>query len=103
MSEENQVNEGTVNTPQDTRKGFSITSMVLGIVSLVLFCVWYASIPCGILAIIFGIIGKKRAGRGMAIAGLVTGLIAIVLYVACFVLLLTTGITIGFLDGMNSL
>lgn len=66
---------------QNGGKGLSIASMVLGIVSVVLCCLWYVSLPCAILAIIFGIIGKKRDGRGMAIAGLVLGIIAIALYV----------------------
>ena len=41
-------------------KGLSIASMVLGIVSLVLSCIVYISVPCAILAIIFGIIGMKK-------------------------------------------
>lgn len=66
---------------QNGGKGLSIAAMVLGIVAVVLCCIWYLSIPCAILAIIFGIIGKKRDGRGMAIAGLVLGIVAIGLYV----------------------
>lgn len=66
---------------QNGGKGLSIAAMVLGIVAVVFCCVWYLSIPCAILAIIFGIIGKKRDGKGMAIAGLVLGIVAIALYV----------------------
>ena len=62
------------------KKGLSIASMVLGIISVVLFCIWYISLPCSILAIIFGIVGRKKGGKGMAIAGLVLGIIAISLY-----------------------
>ncbi len=58
-------------------KGLSIASMVLGIISIVLFCVYYISLPCAILAVIFGMIGKNRGERGMAIAGLVLGIIAL--------------------------
>lgn len=57
--------------------GLSIASMVLGIISIVLFCIYYVSIPCAILAIIFGVIGRKKGGKGMAIAGLVLGIIAL--------------------------
>lgn len=70
---------------QNGGKGLSIASMVLGIVSVVLCCLWYVSLPCAILAIIFGVIGKKRDGRGMAIAGLVLGIIAVALYVLAVV------------------
>jgi glycerol-3-phosphate acyltransferase PlsY len=58
-------------------KGLSIASMVLGIVSLVMLCIWYVSIPCAILAIIFAIVGRKKGGKGMATAGLVLGIIAL--------------------------
>ncbi len=68
------------------RKGFNITSMILGIVSVVLFCFWYVSVPCSIIAIIFSIAGRKDAGRGMGIAGMVLGIIAIALWVLLFIL-----------------
>ncbi len=61
-------------------KGLSIASMVLGIISVVLFCFFYISIPCAILAIIFGIVGMKKGGKGMGIAGLVLGIIALAIY-----------------------
>ena len=61
--------------------------MVLGIVSLVIFCAWPLSIPCAIVGLILGLIagGKakrgERGGRGMAKAGVITSTIAIVLAV----------------------
>ena len=64
----------------NSSSGFSIASLVLGIISVILFCIPYISIPGSILAIIFGAIGKSKGGRGMAIAGLVLGIIAIALY-----------------------
>lgn len=71
---------------QDENKGFSIASMVLGIISIVLFCIWYLSIPCAILAIIFGIVGMKKGARGMAIAGLVLGIIAVAMVAILYIL-----------------
>lgn len=64
--------------------GFSIAALVLGIVSLVLWCAWVVSIPCSILAIIFGILGIKKPGKGMAIAGIITGSIAFAIWVFAF-------------------
>ncbi len=72
--------QGQTQNTVDERKGLSIASMVLGIISLALFCLWYVSIPCGILGIVFGLIGKNRAGKNMAITGFVTGLIAVALW-----------------------
>lgn len=71
---------------QDENKGFSIASMVLGIISIVLFCIWYLSIPCAILAIIFGVVGMKKGGKGMAIAGLVLGIIAVAIVAVVYIL-----------------
>lgn len=76
-----------VETPKKERKGFCIASMVLGIVALVFFCIWYISIPCAILAIIFGILGIKTPTKGMAIAGLVTGSIGLVVSIAIIILI----------------
>lgn len=72
--EENEVKQTEI---VNESKGLSIAAMVLGIVSLVMLCVWYVSIPCAILAIIFSIIGRKKGGKGMATAGLVLGIIAL--------------------------
>ena len=82
MEDENK----TVETPVQESKGLSIASMILGIVSVVLFCIWYISVPCAILAIIFGILGKKKGGRGMAIAGLVLGIVALAIIIVIYLL-----------------
>ncbi|MDN3294201.1 DUF4190 domain-containing protein [Streptomyces ficellus] len=68
---------------QAPSNGMGITAMVLGIVSLVLFCLWGLGIIPGIMALIFGIIGRKKAQRGeadnsgMALAGIILGSVGI--------------------------
>lgn len=67
---------------------FGITSLVLGIVSLLLFCTCINWITA-ILAIIFGIIQlTKSRQRGLAIGGIITAglsmLLAIALYISIF-------------------
>lgn len=58
-------------------KGLAIASMVLGIIA-VLTGLFYLGAVLGILAIIFGAIAlKKKVGKGMAIAGIVTGSLGI--------------------------
>lgn len=74
----------TTKEPQKDRKGLAIAAMVLGIISLVLFCVWFISIPCAILAIIFGILSLKSTGRGMAIAGISTGAVGFILMIILY-------------------
>jgi len=66
---------------QNQSKGLAITSMVLGIVALVLSCcVPYVPALLALLAVIFGgvSIAKKMGGKGMAVAGLVCGVIGLV-------------------------
>lgn len=83
-----------VEEPKKEKKGFCIASMVLGIVALVFFCIWYISIPCGILAIIFGILGIKTINKGMAIAGLITGSIGLVISTLILIALFMFGFAI---------
>ncbi|MFJ5735998.1 DUF4190 domain-containing protein [Streptomyces microflavus] len=65
--------------------GLGTAALVLGIISVVGFCMYGVNIVLGILALIFGIIGLGRAkrgeatNRGMAIAGIITGSIGIVI------------------------
>ncbi|OII65187.1 hypothetical protein BJP40_17805 [Streptomyces sp. CC53] len=65
--------------------GMGITAMVLGIVSLVMCWLWGLGIILGALALVFGIIARKRVQRGestngaFATAGIVTGSVGIVL------------------------
>ncbi|HVV30279.1 MAG TPA: DUF4190 domain-containing protein [Mycobacteriales bacterium] len=69
-------------TPQ--KNGLGTAAMVLGIVSIPA-AVIYIGLICGILAIVFGIIGLRRVGRGIAsnrsqaISGLVLGAIGVIL------------------------
>ena len=61
--------------------GLAVASMVLGIISVVFLWFMPLAIPCGALAIIFAavVLAKKPAKKGMAISGLVLGIIAVVL------------------------
>ncbi|MFD0369395.1 DUF4190 domain-containing protein [Streptomyces sp. NPDC059071] len=63
--------------------GLGIAAMVLGIIAVAGFCFYGLGAILGILALIFGIIGLKKANRGeatnrgMAIAGIVLGSVGI--------------------------
>lgn len=86
------IEEQTTETKEE-QKGLCIAAMVLGIIAVVLWCVWFVSIPCTILAIVFGIIGLKKPGKGMAIAGLVLGVISTCIW--SIVLLFSIGLIAG--------
>lgn len=84
MEEENKevienINEPNVNNENGSRnttegkKGFSVASLVLGLVGLVI-----CALICGILAIVFGLKGRKLDGKNMATAGLILGIIDLI-------------------------
>ncbi|CAM5353939.1 hypothetical protein STANM337S_01313 [Streptomyces tanashiensis] len=66
---------------QSPSNGMGTTTMVLGIIAVAGFCMYGLGVILGILALIFGIIGLKKVGRGeatnrgMALAGVVLGAI----------------------------
>ena len=64
--------------------GWSVASLILGIVSVVCCCFGWASLVLGALAIVFSLVSRKSLGYfdGMCIAGLVLGIFGIVFGVA---------------------
>jgi len=72
--------------------GLAVASLVLGILALVLFFTIVFPIILGILAVIFGAIGLGKANqgaehKGLAIAGMILGVLgigAMILFVAVF-------------------
>ncbi|QRP46928.1 DUF4190 domain-containing protein [Amycolatopsis sp. FDAARGOS 1241] len=74
------------------RNGFGVTALVLGILALVLCWTVWGGIVLGVLALVFGILGVKRANRreatnkGVAVSGIVTGSIGLVIGVILVVL-----------------
>ncbi|MFI6860942.1 DUF4190 domain-containing protein [Streptomyces sp. NPDC050421] len=65
--------------------GMGVASLVLGIISVVTFCMCGLGIVLGLLALIFGLIGRGRATRGeadnggVALAGIITGAVGLVI------------------------
>ncbi|CAL9575203.1 DUF4190 domain-containing protein [Streptomyces sp. enrichment culture] len=73
---------GAVPAPSN---GMGTTALVLGIIADVLFLLWPIAILLGILAVIFGAVGRGKAkhgeatNAGQALAGLICGIVGIVL------------------------
>lgn len=98
------MNQQTVQTPDVPGKGLGIASMVLGIVSLVLFCLWYMAIPCGVVGVILGAISAtkaKEAGmtNGMASAGLICSCITLGLMLLLVIVTVAGAVSFGFVMG----
>ncbi|RRQ77460.1 DUF4190 domain-containing protein [Streptomyces griseofuscus] len=90
---------GWTGMPMTPQNGMGTAAMVLGILSICLFCLYgVASVILGTLAVVFGVKGRRRAERGEATnhgqaqAGLIMGVIGIIVGVAVIVLL-AIGIT----------
>ncbi len=72
-------------------EGFGIASLVLGIITALMFCTCISWIT-GILAIIFGIIQLVKGNKkGMAIVGLITGGIGFVVSIILYILIFFAG------------
>lgn len=82
-------------------KGMAIASMILGIVSIVLCCIWYISLIAGIVGIVLGIMhNRKNEKSGMATAGIICSVIGIILTIAILIL---AAIGIAAMGGISAL
>lgn len=69
--------------PAELPKGLAIAALIFGILALVLFWTAFGGIILGLVAIILGIVGMRKAkkgtggGRGMAVTGLVLGILSL--------------------------
>lgn len=66
--------------------GMAVTSLVLGIAALLMVCcvsIWWLTVLLAIVGIVFGAVslGKHMGGRGLAIAGLICSIAALVVEV----------------------
>ncbi len=80
-SGENEYSYNQVNMPPKPKTlGWSVASMVVGILSVVCCCFGYTGIIFGLGAIILSIVARKSLGyfEGMSIAGLVLGIFGLV-------------------------
>ena len=85
-------------------QGFGVASLVLGIVSLVLFCTC-VNVLLAVIAIVFGIVqlAKPQAKKGMAIAGIITSAVSLVLFVIFVIsFLLSADFQEGFQRGLRN-
>ena len=91
-----ELNQQKNDTPYQPPNGFASAALVLGILSLVLCCCCYVSIPLGALSILFAILSKRErqmSGRGRA--GLCLAIVGL-----CLTVLFTLSIVITFVkDG----
>lgn len=80
--------------------GIAIASLVCGILAIICCCATTFSLLLSVASIVLGVITivKKYDGKGMAIAGIATGGVAIVLTVLAFVSLFASGVYSDFVS-----
>lgn len=74
--------------------GFAVAALVLGIISILMFWTFGIGVVVGVLAVVFGILGRNRAKEmagdgkaGLATAGLITGALGVLAGIAFIVLI----------------
>jgi Na+/proline symporter len=83
---------------QQPSNGLGLTSMILGIAAIPLVCCFGIGFLPGVIAVVLGFLGKKKAdsgeatNRGQAMAGLICGAIAVVLTLLWFLLFAVFGV-----------
>ena len=93
--------------------GLCVASLILGIVSIPLLCVWAVGAVTAIVGLALGIVALRRMnrgevseeGRGMAIGGIVCSAIALALVVVLVVLVIVAASTddaLGLVGGVPS-
>ncbi|MBQ7643006.1 MAG: DUF4190 domain-containing protein [Clostridia bacterium] len=88
--------------PEGGGTGFGIASMIIGILSMLSCCCVAGYVPfgaiLGVVAIVFAAISLKSGTNGFAVAGLVTGIIGVVIGVGFTVFMLFTDVVVPVVD-----
>lgn len=79
MKDEEKVAQTNQGVKEEHYKKYSIVSIVLGILSIVLSSFFNISILCGIIAIGLGVSSVKNGNKVLSIIGIISGAIGIVL------------------------
>lgn len=67
-----------------------VASFVLGIISILSVVFYYITLPCGILAIIFGAKSIKRFKSKLGLAGMILGIIGLSIFFVVYGLFVST-------------
>lgn len=65
--------------PESNRGWAGITSLILGIINLFIWCLPVCGGPLAAFGILFGVLGLKTNNRGLSIAGIVLNIIGLIL------------------------
>jgi len=84
--------------PQKPSSGLAVAALIVGIVSIFPgCCLGYWTILPGIVAIVLAVMARKAiaegraSGSGMALGGMITGIVGLIIGIAMLILLLVAG------------
>ena len=91
QSDNSYISSSYVNyeTEKRDKKGLGIAGMILGILSIVLCCIWYVALPAAIVGLVLSCISQKAKGNGCAIAGIILCSFALAFALLMFILALS--------------
>ncbi len=89
MNEEDYAFQTLMRNGRPKTMGWSLASLILGVISIACCCLSYAGVIFGIAAIIVAVIARRSLGYfdGMCIAGLLLGIFGVVFGVAMIILI----------------
>lgn len=88
-------------SPRCPGEGLAVTSLVLGIVSMVIFWIPFLGAIAGLVGLILGIVSKSKGSGGLAIAGIVLSAVGLVIGVVYIVFIFTISNNVGGLSGYS--
>lgn len=83
---------------KEEKQGLSVASLILGIIAILcLFEHGVLNIACAILAIVFGVKGRKQGAKGLGTTGMVLGIVSLVLcaIVLIFLMIFASALLFG--------
>ena len=81
--------------------GYAVASLILGIVSVLVSCSLFLTLPCAVVGLILGIVGKSKGAGGMAVAGIILSALGLLIAIALIVLVVVTGGFTYWVSGTN--
>ena len=85
-----------------TNQGFAIASLVCGLLTIPLFFTVFLPYILGILAVVFGAVSLKSGKKGLAVSGIITGVIGMIITIV-YIIVLFRLIYEGTLQGLPSM
>jgi hypothetical protein len=104
-----QWDQGSTAPPPKPKNGMGVAALVFGILAVLTFWLPIVGLVLGLLAIVFGVIGRGRVRKmqatngGVALTGLILGVLVFIVNVVLSIALFLFGVAFINLGGANSL